>query len=595
MPETPEKAAPATASPRSSPTKKEIDVATMALNQFAQGKRHLLVSDIPSAVNSLQEACKLLAEQYGETAPECGDAYFCYGKALLEMARLESGVIGNALDGVPEGDDADNSQVENPEKLTDTEKDEVTELVDKALEENFQGLEEKKRANSGKEAVKTPSLANGHGIHTNGEVVNGDNAKEIEREEVDLNKKDAVNEDGKVDETNTVKDKAADTKGESQQKEGSTENEEEDDDSEADAESQEGSQDGEGEAQEGEEQEGGGEEEKEEVEGDKTEEDEEEVSNLQLAWEMLELAKVIFQKQEEANPKMKVKVAEVYLKLGEVGLESENYPQGIEDFKQCLEIQKSVLKSDDRCIAETHYQLGIAYSFCDDFDLAIKDFSAAVSVLETRIANLYVIKKEKESWTEKQRMEDAAIKVDPFHTEQGEIDELNQLLPEMKEKIVDMQQMKKDSIQRIKAAKEAMMSGIMGGEPSQGSSSKSPFDALQTSSSTNPFGAPESSSSKSPSGAPIVSSSNKEAKPIMVVRKKRKLEAEEGGEEAKKVKGESGESLKAVNGSKVANGSQAETKSTGENKDSSSKSATVVEMKEKAAEDVKKADAQSTS
>lgn len=477
MPETPEKAAPATASPRSSPTKKEIDVATMALNQFAQGKRHLLVSDIPSAVNSLQEACKLLAEQYGETAPECGDAYFCYGKALLEMARLESGVIGNALDG----------------------------------------------------------------------------------------------------------------------EEGSTENEEEDDDSEADAESQEGSQDGEGEAQEGEEQEGGGEEEKEEVEGDKTEEDEEEVSNLQLAWEMLELAKVIFQKQEEANPKMKVKVAEVYLKLGEVGLESENYPQGIEDFKQCLEIQKSVLKSDDRCIAETHYQLGIAYSFCDDFDLAIKDFSAAVSVLETRIANLYVIKKEKESWTEKQRMEDAAIKVDPFHTEQGEIDELNQLLPEMKEKIVDMQQMKKDSIQRIKAAKEAMMSGIMGGEPSQGSSSKSPFDAPQTSSSTNPFGAPESSSSKSPSGAPIVSSSNKEAKPIMVVRKKRKLEAEEGGEEAKKVKGESGESLKAVNGSKVANGSQAETKSTGENKDSSSKSATVVEMKEKAAGDVKKADAKSTS
>lgn len=30
--------------------------------------------------------------------------------------------------------------------------------------------------------------------------------------------------------------------------------------------------------------------------GEKTEEDEEEVSNLQLSWEMLELAKVIYQK-----------------------------------------------------------------------------------------------------------------------------------------------------------------------------------------------------------------------------------------------------------------------------------------------------------
>ena len=37
------------------------------------------------------------AQEYGELADECSDAYFLYGKALLELHRLESTAFGDAI------------------------------------------------------------------------------------------------------------------------------------------------------------------------------------------------------------------------------------------------------------------------------------------------------------------------------------------------------------------------------------------------------------------------------------------------------------------------------------------------------------------
>ena len=70
-----------------------------AMGYLTAGKRDLLIQDPASAVASLAQACQLLGDHYGETAPECGEPYYYYGRALLDLARMEAGVIDNVLDG----------------------------------------------------------------------------------------------------------------------------------------------------------------------------------------------------------------------------------------------------------------------------------------------------------------------------------------------------------------------------------------------------------------------------------------------------------------------------------------------------------------
>merc|ERR1712059_202984 len=68
---------------------------------------------------------------------------------------------------------------------------------------------------------------------------------------------------------------------------------------------------------------------------------EEDSGNLEQAWEMLELAKIIYTTQMEAAAEDKKieldrRICEIFLHLGEVSLENENYDQAVEDLNQCL-------------------------------------------------------------------------------------------------------------------------------------------------------------------------------------------------------------------------------------------------------------------
>ena len=114
------------------------------------------------------------------------------------------------------------------------------------------------------------------------------------------------------------------------------------------------------------------------------------VNDLQLSWEYLELARLIYSRKSNTCKETAIKLAEVniyfllcvnylfwlsrvncllfyfqtILCLGENGIESENYSVAIEDLKEALNLQKKHLSEVDRRIAETYYQLGIAHSLC---------------------------------------------------------------------------------------------------------------------------------------------------------------------------------------------------------------------------------------
>uniref|UniRef100_A0A7M4G2W0 Nuclear autoantigenic sperm protein n=1 Tax=Crocodylus porosus TaxID=8502 RepID=A0A7M4G2W0_CROPO len=645
-----------------SPARSSVDVDGEAKKLLGLGQKHLVMGDIPAAVNAFQEAASLLGKKYGETADECAEAFFYYGKSLLELARMENGVLGNALEGVQveeEGEKTeDDSMVESADNIDEEAREELREQVYNAMGE---------KEESKKSAEESPALTEG-GKETGGEDVEMEEVLEGEvaaagtetkpKEEVEEQAEAAVKqaepaeeqaeaapekeagaeeqmaaeaaleeeagaEEQKADaaekQAETAVEKAmatgeqvavavekkvvaeepvpeaageeaaaaveekaevavkeagavveekagseepvADTAEEQavcaveQQAEAAVEKgEEKEEQAEAavekvedkeeqaeaaeakaeaapeekppeepeDAQSKEmppvaadatalgedgepfdkmqteakvevgaqGPQEDERDdlmeaegakvekeeredlVEEGEETEGSEEDDK---ENEKAEEDkenesvvedksaqeseEDEVGNLELAWDMLELAKVIYKRQETKEAQLLA--AQAHLKLGEVSVESENYVQAIEEFQACLALQQKYLEVHDRLLAETHYQLALAYHYNSQFNEAVLQFSKSVEVIDKRLVML----------TERIKKAEGGSAQD-----EKEIEELKGLLPEIKEKIDDSKESQRSAGVAELALKATLVSGTTSGfTQSGGSVSASPI------------------------------------------------------------------------------------------------------------------------
>nr|XP_033772718.1 nuclear autoantigenic sperm protein isoform X2 [Geotrypetes seraphini] len=504
-----------------------MDVDGEAKKLLGLGNRHLVMGDIPAAVNAFQEASSLL---------------------------MENGVLGNALEGVPEDEDedgekADDSKLQNNENLNEEERQELREQVYDAMGEaedqpeditselktesvNNVDKEESKVETKGKmESSKslldaTTKNVEEEDMPEQGEEVaetcqpksllqDGESTEEMESPKPKEDKARSENQDtangkmtsmrgtGVADTSPCPEEKKDDGKDVNSKRESNEAVPPAANDMKPEVTASAEEKGGEESEQKEEEEEEAevSEEDKENEDNEDKENEDDEVGNLQLAWEMLELAKVIYRRKKTKEAQLRA--AQAHLKLGEVSVESENYSQAIEDFQACLSLQKQHLEAHDRLLAETHYQLGLAYHYNNQNKEAVLQFTESVGVIEKRMAMLteQLNNPEGDSAQNKKEME-----------------ELKELLPEIQEKIEDA----KDAQKSGKVSELAVKVTLIGSSTS---------DFTQT-------GVVSNIPVKSVDGA---ASSNCVSDISHLVRKKRKPEDESPRKdnEAKKLKQES--------------------------------------------------------
>ncbi|XP_026005572.1 histone-binding protein N1/N2-like [Astatotilapia calliptera] len=481
------------------------------------GKKHLVMGKVVEAVSTLQEASGMLAKEFGDTADECGEAFFWYGKALLDLARMENSVLGNALEGVPEEEEEKpkDSNVESTDNVDEKTRDELRVQVYDAMAEKKTEDGEKVEGKQSEDPQEKTEGAEAGDKKENTEKVEGEAEKdnkndESKSESKDKKEKSGEEVDAKDDSEPAAKEKEGDSAAAKKEKTAAKEEEPaEKMDSAAEEEEAAAEEEADGEEDE---EEGGDDVEmegdaEEQGEGDATGEkdsDDEEVGNLQLAWEMLEVAKVIYKRKETKEAQLMA--AQAHLKLGEVSAESGNYPQALEDFQECLKLQVKHLDSDSRLLAETRYQLGVTYSLNTQYSEAIESLKSSISIIKNRLDKL-------------QEMLDKAEGPEALPEERKELEELKALLPEIQEKV-------EDATESLKTASAAVKDALDGGSTSSacdGSTVKN-----RDSSSTSEIKS-TSTSNGNTSTAAVSDISH-------LVRKKRKPEESPVKEDVKKVK-----------------------------------------------------------
>ncbi|KAI8068035.1 hypothetical protein BC940DRAFT_300172 [Gongronella butleri] len=313
------------------------DETTLSIDQLIeQGKQDYATGDFEASISKLSEACQRLDEKHGDLDPASGDAYFAYGRALLQFAIQRNTVLGDS----------------------------AQESAD-AIKEQEQAAQPAVAATATKAEPSNPRF------HFDDQPTFGAAAA------ADDDAEDAGDDD--------------------------------DDDDQDDFES---------------------------------------------AWQILDVARLIFEKGDDDASKLKL--ADVLLALSDVSMETEKFDEAVPDLKKAIDIKCTLLPADDRELAELHYRFALALELSiDGIAGALEQMDKVIRVLNARISTLEQGTADDEGKGKgKPALSDADKK---------EIAEIQELIPEMKEKIEDLQTKQETEKQAKEMLKSFFGSALNGG------------------------------------------------------------------------------------------------------------------------------------
>merc|ERR1712071_698634 len=150
--------------------------------------------------------------------------------------------------------------------------------------------------------------------------------------------------------------------------------------------------------------------------------DEDEISDQQLAYEMFEMARGIYENLMDQTQETEIKRAECHMSIGEISGENGQIEEAIAEYYSALAIlEKKLPEERKRRLAEVYVSLGCSQDAIYQYSKSVSSFQKAIEVMETRVE--FLKSKDEESLKPADKREMISLK--------------DTVIPELKERIID--------------------------------------------------------------------------------------------------------------------------------------------------------------